>query len=320
MSQSGQQNSHKAAIQGFILLDKPEGVTSRRCVDIVRKVLGGVKAGHSGTLDPFATGLLPVCLGRATRLVEFLRTGEKTYEAVLRLGYRTDTEDWTGQVLERQPLSPDLDLNLIRKAAVSLLGARDQAPPMFSARRVNGVRLYKLARKSIEVERKPKRITVSAFDIRSYQPPDIHFCVTCSEGTYVRSLGSDLAKLLGTAGTLHALRRTRIGRFSIDQAVAVDILAQSSSGDIVKHWIQPPLSITSHFPSITLKPDRVERFLKGCQLMPEDVNEPINGLGLDNFSNLFDSTGVFFAVVGSAGRAEDGKSILKTIRLTDIDR
>lgn len=320
MSQSGQQQSRKVAIQGFILLDKPEGVTSRRCVDIVRKVLGGVKAGHSGTLDPFATGLLPVCLGRATRLVEFLRTGEKTYEAVLRLGYRTDTEDLTGQILERQPLRPDLDLNLIREVAVSLLGVRDQAAPMYSARKVDGVRLYKLARKNIEVERKPKRITISAFDIRAYQPPDVHFCVTCSEGTYVRSLGGDLARLLGTAGTLHALRRTRIGRFSVDQAVPVDILAQSSSEDIVKHWIQHPLSITSHLPSITLKPDRMERFLKGCQLMPDDVNEPINAMGLNSFSNLFDSTGAFLAVVGFTGRAEDGKSILKTIRLTDIDR
>ena len=319
MSRSGQQHTQNPA-QGFILLDKPEGVTSRRCVDIVRKALGGVKAGHSGTLDPFATGLLPVCLGRATRLVEFLRTGEKTYEAVLRLGYRTDTGDRTGQVLEQQALGPDLDLNMIREAAAGLVGDLDQVPPMFSARRINGVRLYKLARQNIEVVRKPKRIHVSAFDVRTYQSPDIHFCVTCSEGTYIRSLGTDLARFLGTVGTLHALRRTRIGRFSVDQAVAADIIAQSDATDIVNRWIQPSQFITRHLPAFTLKPDRLERFLKGCQLMPDDVCEPVNDLRVNSFFNLFDESGALLAVVGYSGRADDGKSILKTIRLTDIDR
>jgi tRNA pseudouridine55 synthase len=199
-------------------VDKPVGPTSHDVVDRVRRALGTRRAGHTGTLDPFASGVLPVCVGKATRLARFLAGGEKAYEATIRLGFATTTDDLRGE-----PLGParavDVDRAAIERACRALTGSLRQVPPAYSARRVGGRRLYELARQGVEVERESAPITVHAFEVQRFEGDRVGVTVTCSPGTYVRALARDLGEALGVGGHLVALRRTRSGDFALDGAV-----------------------------------------------------------------------------------------------------
>ncbi|MBN1878876.1 tRNA pseudouridine(55) synthase TruB [bacterium] len=304
---------------GLILLDKPPGVTSRFCVNVVQHTFRGLKAGHAGTLDPFATGLLPVCLGRATKLVDCLRKGQKTYRARLTLGFITDTQDITGDIIGRKKVPEDLTLNNLQNTAVSLVGTLEQIPPMFSARKWKGIRLYELARKNIEVERQPRRIQVYSIQVHSYTPPDVDFSVTCSEGTYVRSLGIELAALIGTFGTLSALRRMKIGRFDVEGAVTLDQFKESTSRNDAYSLVLPAEFITRHLPALTVKNGHLKRFLNGAPLQEDDLVSLITPQDQDCSFALYDEDKHYLGLMEWRGRASDGKSILKTIRLPDID-
>ncbi|MCE2503029.1 MAG: tRNA pseudouridine(55) synthase TruB [Chlorobi bacterium] len=209
----------------LLLVDKPLDWTSFDVVAKVRKALGIRKVGHAGTLDPLATGLLILCLGKATKVAEKLQTEEKEYKGTMRLGATTRTEDAEGE--EQDVCSVDhLTSEEIRTATDSFLGESLQIPPMFSARKVKGKRLYKLARKGIEVERPAKPITIHEFEITridlSDNRPQIDFRVCCSKGTYVRSLARDLGQKLGVGGYLLRLRRTRIGSFCMEDGVGIE--------------------------------------------------------------------------------------------------
>jgi tRNA pseudouridine55 synthase len=206
-------------ISGILVVDKEEGPTSRRAVNQARRALGERKAGHLGTLDPFATGVLPVCLGKATRLARFLTGGEKTYEGTIRLGAASDTLDRTGTILQERDVPPGLDLESLTPFLEKLSGEIDQVPPMYSAVQVDGQRLYRLARKGIEVERKPRRVTIHRFEIISIDLPLAVFRVRCSPGTYIRSLVHDLGQALGCGALLHELRRTAAAPFTLEQSV-----------------------------------------------------------------------------------------------------
>ncbi len=303
---------------GFLLFDKPTGLSSRYCVDVVQKAFPGLKAGHAGTLDPFATGLLPVCIGRSTKLVEFLRKGDKTYSACLTLGFSTDTLDHTGEILEQRDVSNGLSLSAIQSAAEQFVGFIDQIPPMYSARKKNGIRLYKLARSGIEVDRSPRRIEIKAMVIESFSSPDIHFTVTCSEGTYVRSLGAELAEKLGSIGTLTALRRIRVGRFDLDQAVRLDFFQKAVLEGRQSEYLFPSDLITSHLSALILHDHSIDRFMNGCLLTENDFDStdfmPVSG----QIYNLYDQHHRFLGVIENTGRVLNGKSLLKTMRLTDI--
>ena len=211
-------------LSGVLVVDKPAGPTSHDAVDRVRRVLGERRAGHTGTLDPFATGVLPVCVGKATRLARFLADGEKVYRATVQLGFATSTDDALGEPLG-PPREVRADAAAVRRAALALTGDLLQVPPAFSAKRVAGRRMYDLARQGVAVERAPAPVTVHALEVLEVADGRIDIEVRCSPGTYVRALARDLGQALGVGGHLTALRRTRNGTFGIDVAVGWDDLA-----------------------------------------------------------------------------------------------
>ncbi len=210
---------------GIVIIDKPAGWTSMDVCAKIRGILHEKRVGHGGTLDPMATGVLPVFVGQATRAVEFSEAGEKEYVAGLRLGLVTDTQDVTGTVLEQRPVTADEAS--VRGALAAFTGEIDQIPPMYSAVKVDGQRLYALARKGQEVERKPRRITVYSLEILEKQSgTDYLLRCVCSKGTYVRTLCHDIGQALGCGGAMFSLRRTRAAGFGIGQAVTLEDLQE----------------------------------------------------------------------------------------------
>ena len=202
---------------GVLLLDKPEGVTSAGVIRALKPRLGRTKVGHLGTLDPFASGLLPLCLGEATKVARYLLAEHKSYDGTIRLGTATDTLDREGTIVETQAV-PALDLAALDALAARFVGRQKQVPPMFSALKRGGVPLYKLARKGIEVEREPRDVEITRFSLTPVAADRIDFSVACSKGTYVRVLAADVGRALGTVAHLERLRRTSVGRFTVDEA------------------------------------------------------------------------------------------------------
>jgi tRNA pseudouridine55 synthase len=211
-------------VDGVLVVDKPVGPTSHDLVDRVRRALGTRRVGHTGTLDPFATGVLPICVGRATRLARFLSGGEKEYLATVRLGFATTTDDLTGEPLGA-PVALEPAPDELSAALSSLVGTFEQVPPAFSARHVAGRRLYELARRGEAVPRAATPVTVHALELVSRTPGTVDLAVRCSPGTYVRALARDLGERLGTGAHLTALRRIRSGAFDLSQAVPGDDLS-----------------------------------------------------------------------------------------------
>lgn len=214
-------------LNGFFVIDKPAGVTSHDIVSKVRRAINQKKVGHTGTLDPFATGVLPVAVGEGTKAIQFLDESEKEYRAVLRLGIATDTQDLTGEVIaerEWSHLSPaDLEGVVPR-----FLGLQKQLPPMFSAIKQGGVPLYKLARKGIEVEREEREVEIHSLVFEWIRLPEACFTVRCSRGTYVRTLACDIGEALGCGAHLLELRRTKSGLFKESDAISIEALAAAA--------------------------------------------------------------------------------------------
>jgi tRNA pseudouridine55 synthase len=197
-------------VDGILLLDKPEGLSSNQALQRARRLYRARKAGHTGSLDPLASGVLPLCFGQATKVAGFLLDADKTYRATLALGSRTTTGDREGEVTERRPV-PALDAPAVAAALARFLGATEQVPPMYSALKRDGEALYALARRGLVVERAPRPVRIDAIALVELGPATLSFEVTCSKGTYVRTLGEDVAAALGTVGHLAALRRTAVG-------------------------------------------------------------------------------------------------------------
>lgn len=208
-------------MNGLLLVDKPAGMTSHDVVDRVRRAAGTRRVGHTGTLDPAATGLLILCIGNATRLSEHLTGLDKTYQGILRLGVTTASYDLDGEVLQERPV-PEVTAAEIQAVCDHYVGEIGQVPPMVSAVKVGGERLYKLARKGETVEREARPVTVYEFQVLSYQKPDVEVIVRCSRGTYVRSLCHDVGEELGCGGVLAQLRRTAVGRYCIADAITLE--------------------------------------------------------------------------------------------------
>jgi tRNA pseudouridine55 synthase len=210
-------------MNGILLIDKPPGMTSHDVVRRVRRLLRTRRVGHTGTLDPLATGVLPIAVGEATRIVQFLMEGDKTYRAVLKLGETTTTQDAEGEVLERRPVE-GITAETVIAAARSFEGVIRQLPPMYSALKKDGVPLYRLARQGIEVERESRAVRIDRLQILDVDLPLITLEVDCSKGTYVRTLCHDLGLVLGTGAHLLALRRTRSGSFTEADCVTLEQL------------------------------------------------------------------------------------------------
>lgn len=217
-----------AELHGILLVDKPAGLSSAAAVAVVKRTLRQRKVGHLGTLDPFATGLLPLCLGEGTKLAPFLAGSEKRYVGEIVLGVTTDTLDRTGTVVETRAVGR-LAPSVIARAVVALRGALMQTPPMYSALKRGGVPLYRLARAGQEVARPARAVHVSCFDVAVLAADRLAFAVTCSKGTYVRSLAADLGVALGTGAHLAALRRTAFGPFLVRAAVPLDRVAEAAT-------------------------------------------------------------------------------------------
>ena len=203
---------------GIIPIDKPQDWTSQDVAARLRRVFGTRRIGHGGTLDPMATGVLPIFVGRATRAVEFFESAEKEYLTTLRLGLRTDTQDITGQVLETRPV--DVTQEALEAVISRFLGPQLQIPPMYSAVKVNGQKLYELARQGKEVERKPRQITIYELELLDFRDGDCRFRVRCSKGTYIRTLCEDMGRALGCGGCMAALRRRGVHPGRIDSPAA----------------------------------------------------------------------------------------------------
>jgi tRNA pseudouridine55 synthase len=207
----------------IILIDKPSGPTSFQVVNKVRKITGVKKVGHSGTLDPLASGLVIVCTGKKTKEMDRFINLDKTYTGIIRLGLSSPSMDTETECSE-YPLPEDLDERKILNAWEKFLGEIEQTPPMYSAIKIKGKKLYNLARKGKSVERKPRKVFISKFDIEKVDLPDIYFHITCSKGTYIRAIADDLGKELNCGGVLYKLRREKIGEFNVKNALTIEQL------------------------------------------------------------------------------------------------
>lgn len=220
-------------IHGIINVYKERGFTSHDVVAKLRGILKQKKIGHTGTLDPDAEGVLPVCLGRGTKLCDMLTEKDKTYEAVLLLGKETDTQDATGEVLAEKPV--EVTEEQVREAIFSFIGPYQQIPPMYSALKVNGKKLYELARAGVEVERKARAVEIRSIEILSVELPYVRMSVTCSKGTYIRTLCHDIGRRLGCGGCMQSLLRTRVGRFSMEDSLPLlKIQALADAGQLME--------------------------------------------------------------------------------------
>jgi tRNA pseudouridine55 synthase len=232
-----------SALDGAVLIDKPAGPTSHDIVDAIRRNFGIKKAGHCGTLDPAATGLLIIVLGRGTKLSEKLMADDKVYEGSMKFGESTDSYDADGELVASLPVPP-LTLDELNTAAAEFVGDQMQTPPMVSAVKKAGVPLYKLARKGVEVPREPRLIHIYNFKFSAYEEPIGRFRLACTKGTYVRSVAHDLGQKLGCGAHLATLRRTVSGKFDVAQAIPFEDLLQLTSRDLEKRVI-PFLKLTT---------------------------------------------------------------------------
>jgi tRNA pseudouridine55 synthase len=223
-------------MEGVLLVDKPKGLTSHDVVYRLRRKLGMKKIGHAGTLDPMATGVLVMLIGKATRISQYLMSVDKAYEGEATLGVVTDSQDAEGEVLTTVPV-PELTEAQVREVMKGFLGDQYQTPPMHSAIKIDGVPLYKLARKGEEVEREPRFIRVTSFDLLSFNLPKLTFDLHCTKGTYVRTVAHDLGNKLGCGAHLSALRRTVSGQFTLKQCLPLEEIEALSLPDIEKRLI-----------------------------------------------------------------------------------
>ena len=238
-------------INGIVNIYKEKGYTSHDVVAVLRKVVGQKKIGHTGTLDPDATGVLPVCLGRATKVCELLTDHDKTYEALLLLGKTTDTQDISGEVLEeRNP--GNLTEEEVRSCIESFIGEYDQIPPMYSALKVNGKKLYELAREGKTVERKSRKVQIHGIRILEMNLPHVRMEVDCSKGTYIRTLCHDIGEKLQVGGCMEELERTKVGRFLKEDAVTLDEVRQKMEQGEGAELFTPLDQIFGELPAVTV--------------------------------------------------------------------
>ena len=285
-------------MNGILLIDKPRDWTSHDVVGKLRGILRERRIGHSGTLDPMATGLLVVFIGRATRAVEFAEAHEKEYHAGLRLGMVTDTQDVTGTVLEQ------CDCSVSREELEAVLprfrGEIQQTPPMYSAIKVQGKKLYEIARKGGEVERKPRPVTISKLEVTGEEHGNYMLDVVCSKGTYIRSLCHDIGGALGVGGTMSALRRVRAGQFSLENAYTLEQVQQAADAGRAEELLLPVDALFSEYPAVALTAKGEKRCRVG-----NDYPVPETAGGI---CRVYGGDGTFLALA----RAEQGTG--KTIK------
>ena len=262
---------------GIVIVDKPAGWTSQDVTARLRRVFGTRRIGHGGTLDPMATGVLPVFVGRATRGVEFFEHADKTYEAVLRLGTVTDTQDSTGAVLEKRPVT--VTEAEFRDILPKFTGKIAQIPPMYSAIKVDGKKLYELARAGKEIERKPREITIFSLDLLEFTGETAKIRVHCSKGTYIRTLCHDIGAALGCGGCMETLRRTAAGEYTLADSVELDTLLNAERPE---DYLRDVDTLFRQYPAVTLTEKQTLRCRNGNSFsiaLPEGSYRAYDGQG-----------------------------------------
>lgn len=260
---SSQQKKTRLPINGVLLLDKAAGHSSNDALVKAKRLLNASKAGHTGTLDPFATGLLPLCFGEATKFAQDLLEADKTYETIVHLGIRTTTGDTEGETVETCEVG--VTREKIEIVLAQFRGTIEQVPPMYSALKRDGKPLYEYARAGITLEREARQVTIHQLELLDYQAPFLTLKVQCSKGTYIRVLGEDIGAALGCGAHLKALRRTQVGVLKINQAVTLEAFAAIPESERV-HALAPVDALLSSFPAIALSDELAQRFLHGQRL------------------------------------------------------
>ncbi len=258
-------------MDGIIIIDKEPGFTSHDVVAKLRGICGQKKIGHTGTLDPAATGVLPVCLGSGTRLCDMLTDTDKEYVAELLLGVETDTQDTTGRVLATREVN--VSREELRAAVFSFAGDYGQVPPMYSALKVNGKKLYELAREGKEVERKARQVKIHEIEILDCSLPVVKLRVACSKGTYIRTLCADIGARLGCGGTMQSLRRTAAGRFRLEDAVTLERVQEKKDQGRLKELILSVDLVFENCPSLHVRGEGINRLNNGNSILPEQTAE-----------------------------------------------
>jgi len=284
-------------LNGIIVIDKPPDISSARVVASVKRALNAAKAGHAGTLDPFAEGVLVCCVNQATRLAEFLLHGPKKYAAVLKLGEETDTQDFTGQVVAAADPS-GLSREIIKNAFESFKGSVEQQPPVYSALKHRGTPLYKLARSGRPVQKPPRHVDIYEISVTRFDPPFVGFEVTCSAGTYIRTLSADIGKSLGCGAHLHALKRVASSGFELAQATPLSELEGLARGGELQRRMISMRDALPAMPECYAADDLAAKIRHGRNLTVQDLNDlqGVNGR-TDTYVKIIDRKGSLIAIV-----------------------
>lgn len=285
-------------MDGILVIRKEKGYTSHDVVAKLRGILHMKKIGHTGTLDPDAEGVLPVALGRGTRLVELLTEKQKTYETVLHLGVVTDTQDMTGTVLETKPVN--VTEEQVREAAASFVGDKLQIPPMYSALKVNGRKLYELAREGKTVERKPRPVTFYEIRILDMQLPKVRLSVTCSKGTYIRTLCHDIGEKLGCGGAMEELLRTRSGNFTLEESMTLSQVEEAVKDGTIEEKLVSIEDVLSGYPAVYATGEGDRLLHNGNPLTEALVEKSIREKNV----RMYRSSGKFTGIYGWDERKE----------------
>ena len=299
-----------ADLSDVVVVDKPSGLTSFDVVRRVKCLFKTRRCGHTGTLDPTATGVLPICIGDATKVASFVSEGEKEYDAVVRFGEITDTQDAAGRMLETRPLG-DLSEERVRKELEGFVGLVEQTPPMYSARKVDGKRLYELARAGEEVERESRQVHIDEARLTFFRPPDAGIFVRCSKGTYLRTLAHDLGQRVGCGAHLRSLKRVRVGPFGLEDSVGLDTLMAAAKEKQLEKYLLPISRALDELAELRLDTTLARRVAHGHAPGPADLSR----LRAPPFSRgrkvrLLDPEGRVLAVAES-----DGVGTLKLLRV-----
>ncbi len=294
-------------MNGVLILDKPKGITSQQAVTEVNKIVKAKRAGHTGTLDPFATGVLPICFNNATKIIPYMKNDFKKYEALIHLGISTDTLDNTGKVLKES--DPGIfNKNVIIDAFSKYKGTIKQIPPMFSAIKKDGVRLYKLARKGIEVQRAPREVTINEIELLEFESPFIRFKVECSRGTYIRVLAEDISNDLGCGGHLTELRRIESDGFNIDKALTIEDI---KNGHIELTSLN---DVLSHMTEINVSSDLAFQIRQGKQIKKSHMNlNDLPDFKIGDHLKIYENSSLVSITEASVDSSELGKLDDQTI-------
>lgn len=273
-------------INGVVVVNKPQNWTSHDCVAVVRRVIGVKRVGHTGTLDPMATGVLPVCVGTAARINEYLDYDTKTYDCVMKLGIITDTLDIWGEVLEERPV-PDMDEAVIAETIMGFTGEISQIPPKYSALKVAGKKLYEYARAGQEVEIKPRKINIKHISVNNIdlENKEICFTVECSKGTYIRSLCADIGEKLGCGACMSGLVRTKTGVFTLDDTVDIEAVKKMSREELVSKLFPTDYPLVQ-FGRVELSANRAKDFVNGKKIPKRDLTI-VRESSRDDFYNVY---------------------------------